>query len=156
MKCNNNNLISPIYYVPDDYVIWRHIPGFNGYQINNFGEVRSYKHYKRDTDYGHYMMLYPKGATKPNMVYTYVVISDNRHNRKRMFTYQLMNLAFNADYIDNVPENTGTYQCGFHRLKDIPTTEEERSRLGYGIYDNLAKAMTSEDTVEIDLFGNIL
>lgn len=110
--------------------IWESIPYFSGYQINNYGEIKSYKHYKAYEYY--YIKHY---GTKNNR---YVNIYNDRHEKVKMFIKDLLYIAFTQDA-------HGIYQSGINRLKDIPKTKEERKILGYGVYDNLSNNFISTD-----------
>ena len=130
--------------------IYKHIPGFNGYQVGNKGDVISYKHYKRDGAEGHHVKQYGYGDKR------YVIIRDNRHIDRKMNVKKLVKMAFVDDpYKSHGNPISGSYHCGFHRLKSLPETEEEREELGYSIYDNLRRTLTGE-TTKIDLEGNII
>lgn len=139
----NNNLTDPIYFVPN-YEIWVHIPGFNGYEISNYGGIRSYKHYKTNPR-GDYIKVYGNGLSR------YVIISDNSNKRKKMFIYDLMNRSFNTD---NIHPHLGTYYRGYNKLKDIPDTREEREKTGYGSYNMISDIFSSN--ISIDIFGNTI
>lgn len=145
-----NDLIKPYYQIIGIVNQWMHIPRFNGYQINTFGDVRSFKHYKTNEE-GYYIKVEYDKHKRP-----YVYITDDTKTRRKMYIYELMNLAFNP-YNHALQPVIGINYCGFgQRIKDIPSTKEERAKRGYAVFDNIREAMTSEDYVTVDLFGNII
>ena len=66
-------------------MIWYMIEGFNGYEINEIGQVRSMK--MMHTNPGHLLKLSDEG---------YYTLSNNQNKRVRKTPQQLLDLVFNS------------------------------------------------------------
>ena len=125
-----NESIKPAYFINSGPEIFKHIPGYNGYIISNYGTMISFKHYKK----------YPNGyLLRPDKHGKYE-ISNTRHDRIKESVEYFIDLAFTNQQNTALPP-PNSYYCGYNKLKDIPHTKEERAAKGYSIYDNIHDAL---------------
>lgn len=72
-----------------DNNMWYMIEGFNGYEINAEGVVRSMK--MMNADPGHYIKLYSKNTDDP-----YYILSNNFNKRVKKTRRELLDLVFHS------------------------------------------------------------
>ena len=104
---------------------WRMIPGFNGYEINREGVVRSMKNMNADP--GH---ILKRDGTK----YT---LSDNFNNRVRMDYRVLLEIAYSERRYDRQENQvyTGSRNKGVRKETPRKISEEKRC-MNFRIFSN--------------------
>lgn len=113
------------------YEEWYHIPGFNGYIINGYGDVRSLKFYNACPE-GIYIKYH--GGKRNDGYYE---LSDNKNVRVKKSKKELLNLVKNSENTYIQPE--GTIYMG------------SRNK-GYMNYDK--KYPNNKGIVKIDIINN--
>lgn len=84
--------IESVFNIETDSQLWYYIPGFNGYEISNLGNVRSMKHFKQ---YPYGLLIRCKKNSKGEKIFE---LSNDQNERVRISDKELWNLAINNPY----------------------------------------------------------
>ena len=160
-KTSNSNMIPVEKYINpyDRNVIWYYIPGFNGYEICNFGIVRSMKHFKK---YPFGILIKPKEINdvvelfvKPFGDLTYE-LSDNNNKRQIVKASKLKYLAATNPYtVRGYPRPTMVTDIGSRNKRCFvqrqvvaqePIIDESILLQNYHKDDNIIKPLIFERT----------
>lgn len=92
MKRSSYIPIESVFNIETDSQLWYYIPGFNGYEISNLGNIRSMKHFNQ---YPYGLLIRCKMNNKGERIFE---LSNDQNERVRISDKELWNLAMNNPY----------------------------------------------------------
>ena len=143
-----------------DNDIWYMIPGFNGYEINKFKQIRSFKNYR----------VFPRGylikTYRDRKGKHYIHLTDNNNIRRKMYIDDLWTLVQKDPnkYIRTTSDTYGGSRnkiIGSDKLILVNTIEETKPKeyCEINLYDMMSTFQTINTNIVspcLDMGGNIV